>query len=188
MFKRIITVLLMATAAWAAEYTVDKEKERVVKFTSDAPVEKIVGTTTSIDGYILVDETAAIPSAEFYFTVDLGTLDTGIGLRNRHMRENYLETKKYPFAVFSGKIMQADTLENGDLDVRAKGQFELHGVKKEMEIAGIASQVEGGYRAVCQFSLALADFGIKRPQLMLLKIGEAIAVEVVFNVQRRGTL
>ncbi|MBK9304990.1 MAG: YceI family protein [bacterium] len=34
--------------------------------------------------------------------VDLAALDTGIGLRNRHMRENHLETDRFPQAVFRG--------------------------------------------------------------------------------------
>ena len=33
------------------------------------------------------------------FTVPLASLETGIGLRDRHMREKYLQVDKYPDAV-----------------------------------------------------------------------------------------
>ncbi len=33
------------------------------------------------------------------FKVKLDDFDTGMGLRNRHMKEKYLETSKYPYAV-----------------------------------------------------------------------------------------
>src|SRR4051795_414953 len=44
--------------------------------------------------------------------VDLQTLETGIGLRDRHMRENYLEVKKGPeFAVATIEGIKVDKKE-----------------------------------------------------------------------------
>lgn len=183
MFKKIIAGVLLALSAFAAEYTVDKKQENSVKFTSEAPVEKIVGTTQKIDGYVLLDDAAETPNGEFYFEVDLASLDTGIGLRNRHMRDNYLETKNYPFASYGGKIVQAEATDDG-YHVLTKGVFDLHGVKKEMEIRGTVTRTDGGWRAQSKFTVALADHNIERPQLMLLKIGETIEVEVVVNVKK----
>ena len=183
MVHKIAAGLLLASLAFAAEYTVDKKQDNLVKFTSEAPVEKIVGTTSKIDGYVVLDEASESPSGEFYFEVDLASLDTGIGLRNRHMRDNYLETKKYPFATYGGKIVQAEATDDG-FNVVTRGVFDLHGVKKEMEISGAVTRVDGGWRAVSNFTVALADHTIERPQLMLLKIGETIEVEVIVNVKK----
>ncbi|MBN1998224.1 YceI family protein, partial [candidate division KSB1 bacterium] len=98
----VSVLLLYSLCAAAAEFQVDKTQERKVRFISDAPAEDFDGVTEDIDGYALFDEKNPSGENEFYFQVQLNSLDTGIGLRNRHMRDNYLETKKYPVAEFKG--------------------------------------------------------------------------------------
>lgn len=181
--RLMLSVLLFCSIALAKEYRIDNTLQNLVTFTSDAPVEKIVGTTSTIDGYVNLQQDEGAPSGEFYFEVDLASLDTGIGLRNRHMRDNYLEVKKYPFAVFAGKIIHSEPTEDGGFNLKTRGTFDLHGVKKDVEIEGIVTTTDGGYKAASQFSVALADFKIARPQLMMLKIGEVVQVSVTFNVR-----
>ena len=172
-------LLLLSTAIFAVEYRVDREQENLVKFTSDAPLEEIVGVTEKIDGYILW-EGEDLTESEFYFEVDLASIDTGIGLRNRHMRDNYLETDKYQFASYEGKITGA--VQNGEntFDIVTAGTFKLHGVESQIEIPGVISKIENGYKAESRFEIKLQDYKIERPQLMLLKIGEVIQLHVTF--------
>ncbi|RPI03076.1 MAG: YceI family protein [Calditrichaeota bacterium] len=170
--------ILFLSFSHANELQIDKTQKNQVTFTSDAPVEKIIGHTTEIDGYAAIDEKDLTQNSSFYFEVDLATLDTGIGLRNRHMRENYLQTGKYPFASYKGEIKEAVLLENGGYQVKARGSFDLHGVQKEMEISATVEKLENGYKASSSFEIALADFKIERPQLMLLKIGQVIKIDV----------
>ncbi|MBN2000909.1 YceI family protein, partial [candidate division KSB1 bacterium] len=110
-------------------------------------------------------------------------LDTGIGLRNRHMRDNYLETKKYPVAEFKGMVVQVDSLNNAAFSVRTKGSFKLHGVEKTLEIYGVVTLNESGkYTINSQFEIKLQDYNIKVPQLMFLKINEIIKLEISFSL------
>src|SRR5689334_21386090 len=93
-----VVLVLAPLSAMAAEKTFvinDESHRDVVNFTSDAAVELIKGTTTNIDGTIRYDEGLKFDAAHPYkvnFTVDLPSIDTGIGLRNEHLRENFLET------------------------------------------------------------------------------------------------
>lgn len=179
--KQIILIILIGIAViFAAEFHVDKEQENLVKFTSDAPVEKIVGVTDKIDGYILWQDDNFAQNSEFYFEVDLASIDTGIGLRNRHMRENYLETDKYPFASYGGQITQVVDNEDGTFMVTTSGTFKLHGVEREIQLDGLVSKIADGYKAESRFEVKLADYNIERPQFMFLKIGEVIQLEVTF--------
>ncbi len=103
----VSTILLSADPAFAKQlnFVVNDEKHRdSVSFTSDAPIELIVGKTNKITGKISVDETLDL-SKPFTatFDVDLASIDTGIELRNEHMRDNFLETKKFPKATFTVK-------------------------------------------------------------------------------------
>lgn len=176
-------IFLFAGFGLTAEFHIDREQENLVQFTSDAPVEKIVGTTSKIDGYVLWAGDDLTADSEFYFEVDLAALDTGIGLRNRHMRDNYLETAKYPLAVYTGRIVEVSDSGDETLAFSAFGTFKLHGVERALKIDGKLTKTEDGYRAESQFDLKLQDYNIERPQLMLLKIGEVIQLDVRFYVK-----
>src|SRR5262249_50751797 len=67
--------------------------------------------TTKVTGAVgtAPDSSGAVPGA---VKVDLQTLETGIGLRDRHMREKYLEVDKGPdFAVATIEGIQIDKKE-----------------------------------------------------------------------------
>ena len=176
----VLSIFLLLTAAFATEFRVDKEAENIVRFISQAPLEDITGVTDKIDGYILWDKNDMTAKSEFYFEVDLASIDTGIGLRNRHLRENYLETDEYQFVSYGGKIIKAVKSDSNIIDIVTSGTFKLHGVERNVQIDGKLYKLENGYRASSQFSIKLQDYKIERPQLMLLKIGEVIQLDVNF--------
>jgi len=172
----------------AAECHVDTSRARQVRFISDAPVEDFDGTTTHIDGYVYFDgpfleENIDLKSSEFYFEVDLNDLDTGIGLRNRHMRENYLETDQFPFAHFSGKLTEVHQAADSSFEVRIEGQMFIHGIRRDWETTVLVTIIYGGYRVQTAFDVALPDFKIKIPKLMFLKISEIVRLELDFHLR-----
>ena len=79
--------------------------------------------------------------------MDLASIDTGIGLRNRHMRDNYLEVEKYPYASFKGAIGAVQPSADGGGRVTASGTFTIHGVSREREITCDVTPVGEGYHA-----------------------------------------
>jgi len=186
-YRILVLVLIGVIVGYTTEYHVDKEKPREVKFISDAPVEKIEGITDKVDGYVLLQSEALTGDNEFYFEVDLNSIDTGIGLRNRHMRENYLHTDKYPYASYAGKITTATPTDSSAINVETTGTFELHGVKKQVQIDGQIFPTDNGYKASAQFEVKLEDYNIERPQLMLLKIGEVMQLQIEFYVIQIST-
>jgi polyisoprenoid-binding protein YceI len=178
-----IIVILASTGLLAGEYHVDKEKSNVVKFISDAPLEDFEGVTNKIDGYIYWSGTDPVSESELYFEVDLNSLDTGIGLRNRHMRENYLETDTYPLTHFTGKLIEAEKSDRGEYIVRAEGQFFVHGITRKVTINATMAPVENGFNITSNFIIALTDYNIEVPQLMFFKIDENMTVDLNFYVE-----
>jgi polyisoprenoid-binding protein YceI len=158
---------------------VDKSKKNVVKFISDAPVEDFEGVTNSIDGYIFNKEDK-LDGSKLYFEVDLNTLDTDIGLRNRHMRENYLETDKYPLASYTGNIVKMAKLEDDHYKATAKGKFKVHGVERDMTIEADIYVYDDVLHVKSQFEVALTDHKIDVPSIMFVKIDENMDVRVDF--------
>jgi polyisoprenoid-binding protein YceI len=181
-------VLLMPSLLLSRECDVDKTRKNLVKFISDASFEEFEGTTDKIDGYVILPGDSLTSggnydSSEAYFEVDLGSLDTGIGLRNRHMREEYLETDKYPYAHFKGKIIQAAKEEGSDSKVTLAGNFFIHGVERPVTISGSVIPINDSYHVLCNFAVKLSDYNIKIPTLMFLKISEVIELQLDFYVK-----
>ena len=79
----------------------DDDSRNLAMFESNAPLEKVVGRTHDLHATLTVDPADLSKGIEGSFTVNLHSLDTGLQLRNQHMRENHLETDKYPDAVFN---------------------------------------------------------------------------------------
>ena len=170
------------------EFHVDLDADNTVLFRSSAAIEVVEGRTDRIDGYIVLDSErveAGEPSCPtgFYLEVDLASLDTGLGLRNRHMRNNYLEVQEFPYVTFDGTIEDVETLQAERFRVWGVGAMEIHGVSREMRIPCDLSVEEDGYRAHCSFEVLLTDFDITIPKLMFLKLANEIRLELDFTVR-----
>jgi polyisoprenoid-binding protein YceI len=186
MSSRILIFLALVAAFTecrleAAELHVDRAKPNLVKFISNAKIETFEGITSAIDGYLYWEGDSLTEKSDMYFEVDLNTVDTGIGLRNRHMRENYLETDQYPFTHFKGKIISSIPVSDTTWNVKAKGSIFIHGVEKPLEVDGTIHRTgDHEYRIRTQFVVRLPDFNIEIPSLMFLKIDENMDLRLDF--------
>jgi polyisoprenoid-binding protein YceI len=176
-----IILVLLITNIFAVELNVNKSRKNLVKFISDAPVEDFEGITEKIDGYMITVGFDRLEGSEMYFEVDLESVDTGIGLRNRHMRENYLHTDKYPITWFKGKIINAIKENDGRAKVIAEGDMFIHGVTKKIKVDGVVStNNQGSYRLQSKFEVKLTDYKIEVPQFMFMRISEVIQLVLDF--------
>lgn len=179
----LLLMLAIPLAAQRTEYHVDKSAKNVVKFISDAPVEDFEGVTDNIDGYLMHDGSDVTANSTLYFEVDLRTLDTGIGLRNRHMREDYLHTDKYPYARYTGRITNVSDA-GGKKNVTVKGSMDIHGVKKTLDVTGTLTSTGNGVKIKTAFPVKLTDHKIEVPKFMFLKINEVMQLEVEFQLKK----
>jgi polyisoprenoid-binding protein YceI len=167
----------------SGEYHVDKDKNNMVKFVSDAPIEDFEGVTDQIDGYLYWADSDVTKNSEMYFEVDLNALDTGIGLRNRHMRENYLETDQYPVTHFRGKVVGYSAIDDTLTNIQAEGNIFIHGIEKPLEVTGQLIEKSDGYRIKTNFNVKLSDFEIEIPSIMFYKIDENMDLQLDFYVK-----
>ena len=91
--------LALVAVAGAETWTVSDGSE--VIFRSEAPMESFEGKTDRISGHVTCLPADLESELDLRFAVDLASIDTGIGMRNTHMRERHLETDQYPEAVFT---------------------------------------------------------------------------------------
>lgn len=183
----VLAALALAGPVAAQEYHVDPSARNVVRFVSRAAIEEFEGVTDRIDGYLVLGSGPLGPATpqgdtEVYLEVDLASLDTGIGLRNRHMRENYLEVSRYPYATFQGRIESVEAEPGGGFRVAARGGLSIHGVSRDRVLACRVEPAGAGFRARCGFEVLLTDHDIEIPRVMFLKLAEEIRLELDFTV------
>src|SRR5690606_2700993 len=110
--------------------------------------ETMLTRTNKVTGTIRLQEDDIFENPEARFELDLTSLDTGIDLRNEHMRsEQWLDTAKYPKATFTlTKISMRPRIKysitrNQTVKVKGEGALNFHGVTKtipvEMEVRPI---------------------------------------------------
>lgn len=178
----LISLIFTNSFVLAVEYQIDQSKKNLVKFISNAPIEDFEGTTNAIDGYIS-SENEDLIGAILYFEVDINSVDTGLGLRNRHMRENYMHTSKYPTAVFNGKIMKADK-SSSKMDVEVVGKMKIHGVERSVTIRGNMTKNGNSFRIESKFEIVISDYNIEVPKIMFAKIDQNMDLILDFYVKK----
>ena len=142
--------------------------------------------TNALSGSLTASASGS-PVFDGSLSVDLRTLDTGIGLRNEHLRENYLETGK-GWAFDTARLSQID-LKGFNADApEGKGSFTglltLHGVTKTVTGAVDVRQVGAGLRVKASFPVNLSDYSIRKPRYLGIGVKDIVQVEVAFAVTR----
>ena len=181
--------LLLVVSVRAEEFTfkVKPGKPNEVKFISKAPLETIEGITNDISGSVTVDPANADLKTAGEFEVQMATIDTDNSIRNGHMRDNHLQTDKYPTSSFEMKSIEG--LDDGMLpdgkpvNFRIKGQFTLHGVTKEIspEITALWNSTNKSLKVTAKFNVLLQDYDIPRPQFLFMKLAVEQKVEINFT-------
>ena len=183
----LILVLVINTFTHAEEWDVKRDAKNSVKFTSSTTVLDFDGVTDRIDGYIYWEGDKIFSGKnELYFEVDLNTVKTGIGKRDRDMREDVLETDKWPKTYFKGTIVSASKTDSSNsYNIIAKGKMFIHGVEKEMKIPAVIKLQNGTMNVQTRFSVFLKDYNIEAPSLLaFIKVAEEIKLSLNFYLQK----
>ncbi len=178
----------------------DDKKRDLVSFTSDAPVELIVGNTHGVSGSVTIDDSLDLAKKPLEGTieVDLNSIDTGIELRNEHMRDNFLETKdpkNGSKAIFKLTSVGAPVVlkDGAKTKLQVTGDFTLHGktVKKTVPVDVTYMKRCPSKFADCDviqirttFNVPFKDHNIKRPEIVFQKLADTVIVTVAVSAFR----
>lgn len=141
-------------------------------FYSKVPLHSFEGNSETLVGLIDLKE----KTIDFY--IDLETLDTGNGKRDKDMKLT-LETKKYPFAEFFGKLVTDFNSESTEVqDVKVRGTFKIHGEEKEIEVDGTLQMTDEGLHVTAGWILNLLDYKIVPPKVLFIKVDENQEIKI----------
>ena len=149
-----------------------------VHFFSKTPLEDIEATSQKA---VSVINTA---NRKVYTTIPVASFEFPNKLMQEHFNENYLETHKFPYAVYDATITETNLDYSKDTTYRINlsGIMDMHGVKKEQNYTGTLT-VKGGepVAATAEFIITLEDFKIKIPKAVVMNVAETIKVDLSFN-------
>jgi hypothetical protein len=106
-------------------------------------------------------------------------------LMQEHFNKNYLESDRYPKAIFKGIIEKFD-LKNIDSNTKQyeiKGKITIHGKTKKITIYGTIKKVGEGIELVSNFPLNTDDFGIEIPYIVRSKIAKNVNTQITCVLQ-----
>ncbi len=100
-------------------------------------------------------------------------------LMQEHFNENYLESDKYPDAVYKGKINEkVDYTKDGVNKVNVTGKLKMHGVEKDLAFSGTVTVSGKQVTLDSKFKIHIADYNIKVPSLVVKNIAEDVEVKM----------
>lgn len=178
----VITFLLGVSSLVSFGQNIYMDKEGKVSFYSTASLENIEAHNTQALGIIELDK------GRVGITVLIKGFKFEKALMEEHFNENYMESDKYPKAVFVGKILDYEKLDFfSPLGVEAVvvGEITIHGVKKSLQ-SKVFFKPEGDIlKCTNEFRLKPEDFKIKIPMLVINNIAKEIVVKASFSIDKR---
>lgn len=113
-------------------------------------------------------------SGEFSFVLD--KLQTGISLRDEHMKKKYLEVDKFPEAKVTLAEITLPASDLADSKGTFSGKLNLHGVTKE--ISGKYTFSSKSKKIDAEFEIKVSDFKIEIPKYLGITVSESVQIEV----------
>ncbi len=163
-------LVLAFTTAYVVGWQVN-EDDYAIKFSTKGAS----GTIKGLKGTIDFDRND-LARARFDVTVDVHTINTGLGLKNRHAKaEDFLDADRYPTIRFV-----STAIKPSGTGFLADGQLTIKGVSRPVSIPFTfeGSEAEGSFRG--EFSVNRKDYNLEKK-----RIGETIDVELVVPVTKR---
>lgn len=167
----LVMVCFLSSANTAALYKVAKGS---IQFNSDAPMELIKASSNELAGLFDTDK------KNFAFRIKVSSFKGfNSALQKEHFNENYMESAKFPYASFEGKVIEdIDYNLSGSYSVRAKGNLSVHGVTQERIIKVNLTVKKNQISAQSSFTVMLADHNITIPKVVHEKLASEIKVEI----------
>lgn len=165
-----------------------------VGFRSEAPIELINGHTNQAIGFIKLNPENILDFPQGSVTINLASLNTGIALRDQYLRENYLETAKYPAAIFTLKRIEhasdVNLIAAKTITCMVTGDMTMHGVTREITVPltfvytpeeqAIKNELKGNLVTyTTEYSIRLTDYNIDIPSIRGDRISEEIKIFAV---------
>lgn len=170
----------VATEGNEARYRV-REELAGMDFPNDA-----IGTTKNVTGGIVFDEKGVVMRDNSSFVIDLTTLTSDKTRRDNFIKNNTLETAKYPtatFVPFELRGLPAKLPKSGAVTFQMAGDLIIHGVTRFTIWTVTARAGEDVYIGTAKTAFIFEDFKMDQPDVpVVLSVNDTIKLEYDFKL------
>nr|WP_299343237.1 YceI family protein [Allomuricauda sp.] len=173
----LLFALFMTPLCWGQSASRVITKQGQISFFSHTQVEDI----EAVNNQVL--SVADFSTAEVAVSMLMRAFVFKKALMQEHFNESYIESDIYPKSTFEGKILDFDPTLPESQTKLVKGQIQIHGVSKELEIKTKIENIQGSIILSGTFDLRVADYKIKIPPIVAGNISKTIEVSFRFEYQ-----
>jgi len=173
--KKIILIFTVFFAVKNINAQIYKAKDNgtEITFFSASPLEDITATNK---GAVVVMNSS---TGDIQMRITVLNFKFKNALMEEHFNENYMESQKFPNAIFKGKINEKiDYTKDGETKITVTGKMDIHGVIKEVTLEGNMVKKGNEMAMASKFKIKVADYNIKVPSLYVKNIAEIVDVTV----------
>ncbi|WP_163398930.1 YceI family protein [Flavobacterium fluviatile] len=174
MKRTVFLILLFTACSIIAQEKITTEKA-IINFEASVPCfEEIKAINKSV--MISLDP----KTSTLLCTVLLKDFHFKLDLMEEHFNENYVQSHRYPKAVFKGKIAKFDLkdIDETEKEYLIKGKLLIRGKSKDILVKALFKKVYGGIQIKSDFPITISDFDIEIPERIASKIAKTAKTEL----------
>ena len=124
-------------------------------------------------------------SGQILFSLYIRDFEFQRTLMQEHFNSIYMESNRYPKAVFKGKIenLNLKTINTIKAAYQIKGRIIIKGRSKNIAIKANIAKVKNGYEFTTEFPLNTDDFNIEIPFVVRSKVSKTVNTTVFCFLQ-----
>lgn len=179
--KKLLLLILSSSFFYTNLFAQDKiiTKTGTTTFEASVPSFEEVKGTNKNSGCILNTKTGEIVGL-----ILMKGFKFKLALMEEHFNENYMESNKYPKAIFKGRIINFDRekITETPQQYEITGTMEIHGATKEISIPAKISKKGNTTIINSSFILNTDDYNITLPLLIRSKVAKKINVTIHYEL------
>jgi len=181
MKKIAFMIVFAASAMYGSAQVFVGTDHSTIGFFSHTSMEDIEAKNSTCKAIVLKGETG-----EFVCQADNKGFTFKSGLMQEHFNENYMETDKFKYSTFKGKIPEKiDYSKDGTVKITMVGKMDIHGVVKDVTIPGTIT-IKGDVVTVdAKFNVAMKDYNIKIPEAVGNKFTDSMELTVKAELKKK---
>ncbi|MBE7554202.1 MAG: YceI family protein [Anaerolineales bacterium] len=152
-----------------------------------------IGRTQAIEGefQLTISGSNQVQLADNQFKVDLRTLASDEARRDNRIRDEWLESNKYPWAEFKATTIEdfpANAAEGQDVSFKVTGDMTIREITKPQTFA-VTARLDGDtFTGTATSYVLMQDYGFEPPSILgVLEVTDGVTVTVNFTAAENQT-
>ena len=185
MWMFFVGLVLAATSLLPlGAFALDDQRSRVEFHVRDNR-SGFMGVARDVDTRVVVREHNDAFTADVEVRIDARTMTTGIGVRDRQMRRDFLATDRFPTITFRGTAVP--TARPGALafPVVLRGDLTMRDVAKDVEIPLRVTALADSYLAEGPLTVRMSEFRIPIPRFLVFVAEDPVEISLKVRLVSR---